>query len=198
MPIRTLKRLRWDLQDRDGRCAWICALLGWVPGAFGKRLRQRFLVPRFGAAGRDVGVHEGVRLRGAAGLRVGDRVEIGVDNFIQASGGVSLGSDVILGPGVKIWSINHRFDDPDQPVSAQGYESAPVTIGDDCWLGANVFVMPGVNLPPGCVVVACSVVGRKRYPAGCILGGAPARVIGWRRPPAGGAPPAEDDAGKGG
>jgi len=107
-------------------------------------------------------------------------VEIGVDSFLQASGGLVLGDRVITGPGTQIWTINHVFDDHTRPIAEQGYERAPVVIGDDCWLGAGVFIMPGVELPEGCVVSAHSVVACKKYPPYAILAGHPARVIGRR------------------
>ena len=54
--IKAAKRLIWDLKDPDGRFAWRCTLTGWVPGEFGKLVRRRFVVSRFGAAGRAVAV----------------------------------------------------------------------------------------------------------------------------------------------
>ena len=55
--------------------------------------------------------------------------------------------------------------------------------GRGCWLGADVFVMPGVDLPEGCVVAARSVVAKKAYPPFSILAGYPARVVGRRDVP---------------
>lgn len=91
-----------------------------------------------------------------------------------------MGSNVLLGPYTRIWTQNHNYKDPDIPVRAQGYTFRPVIIGDDVWIGANVFVMPGVVLGSGCVVSANSVVGRKEYPPRTVLAGYPARKIGAR------------------
>ena len=52
----------------------------------------------------------------------------------------------------------------------------PVTIGDDCWFGANVVVCPGVTIGSGCVIGAGSVVTRD-IPANSFAAGNPARVI---------------------
>ncbi len=176
-----LKRLYWDLKHRDTRFHHINAFLMHLPGHFGTELRGRVLPRYFAAAGEGLLVHEGVRIRGVKRLLVGSQVEIGVDNFIQASGGVTLGNDVMMGPGVKIWSINHRFDDPDRPIREQGYDYEEVTIGDHVWIGADAFIMPGVTIPEGCVISACATVAKKKYPPYALIAGSPARVIGTRK-----------------
>jgi maltose O-acetyltransferase len=90
---------------------------------------------------------------------------------------------------VKVWSVNHRFDDPDQPWLLQGWELKPVVIEDDVWLGANVFIMPGVTIGKGAIVSACAVLSRS-VPPYSLVAGNPARVVGWRKqPPAAAAPP---------
>ena len=125
-------------------------------------------------------VHSGVRIRNIHKLIVGHGVHIGEDTFIQAGGGVALGNYVMLGPGVKIWSQNHEYDERG-PVREDRYSYARVTIGDNSWIGANSFIMPGVTLPEGSIVSAGSVVGVKRYPAYSIIAGNPARVLGQRQ-----------------
>ncbi len=100
--------------------------------------------------------------------------------MIQADGVVEIGEDVLLGPGVKIWSANHGFSDPSKPIQDQPYERKKVTIGNGCWIGANSFLMPGVNLGEGCIVSAGAVVGAKDYPPYKIIAGNPARIIGAR------------------
>ena len=52
----------------------------------------------------------------------------------------------------------------------------PVTIGNDCWFGANVVVCPGVTIGDNCVIGAGSVV-TKSIPANSFAAGVPARVI---------------------
>ena len=52
----------------------------------------------------------------------------------------------------------------------------PVTIGDDCWIGANVVICPGVTIGMGCVIGAGSVVTRD-VPPDSFAAGNPARVI---------------------
>lgn len=179
--LALIKRLFWDLRDPTGRFNYRMALMRNWPGNFGMMARARYLPRHFASAGEGTVIHEGVRLRNAHRLSVGDHCDLGVDCFLQAGGGITLGNQVMLGPGVKIWSVNHRFEDPDTPIRDQSYDHDPVVIGDGCWLGANVFIMPGVNLPEGCVVSAGSVVGKKNYPPYSILLGYPARVMGRRK-----------------
>jgi acetyltransferase-like isoleucine patch superfamily enzyme len=57
------------------------------------------------------------------------------------------------------------------------FTAAPITIGDDVWIGANAILLKGVALGDGCVVAAGAVVTRGDYPAGSILAGNPAKVV---------------------
>ncbi|PID81398.1 acetyltransferase [bacterium DOLZORAL124_64_63] len=190
-----LKRVVWDLQDPIGRFNFCCWFWREYPGVAGQIIRAKVLLPYFARAGKGVIIHEGVRFRTVHKLAVGDDCELGVDSFLQAGGGITLGDRVMLGPGVKIWSVNHVFRELDVPINEQGFDEEPVRIGDDCWLGANVFVFPGVDLPRGCVVSAGSVVAKKRYPEYAILAGYPARVIGNRKTNASSSAAAAQDAG---
>ena len=54
-----------------------------------------------------------------------------------------------------------------------------ITIGRDVWLGANTVVVAGVTIGDGAIVAAGAVV-TKDVPAAAIVGGVPARVLGWR------------------
>ena len=179
--LKVLKKFYWSLKDEIGRFNYYNGILSHIPGALGFELRNKTIPKYFARCGENTIIHEGVRFRGIHKIEVGNNVELGVDSFIQASGGVILGNDVMLGPGVKIWSINHKFDDITKPIRDQGYDNLPVVIGDGVWLGANVFVLPGVTTSEGCVVAAGSVVNKKIYPAYSILSGNPCRVVGNRK-----------------
>ncbi|WP_375477350.1 acyltransferase [uncultured Jatrophihabitans sp.] len=57
------------------------------------------------------------------------------------------------------------------------FRYAPIAIGSDCFIGARSIIMPGVQIGDRCVIAAGSVVHRS-VPAGVIVGGNPARIIG--------------------
>ena len=175
-----VKRLRWDLQDRRERVSYGFWLIWQVPGVFGNLLRSRYLAPRMKRAGENLVVMAGCRFRSVEELEVGDNVNIGFDNFFQARGGLTLGNNVSTAPGVKIWTVNHEYADPDAPVVDQGHRHAAVHIGDNVFIASNAFILPGTTLPEGCIVSAGAVVGGKAYRPFSILAGNPARVIGYR------------------
>jgi acetyltransferase-like isoleucine patch superfamily enzyme len=179
--IYAFKNLFWDLKHKHGRFDYLLFFIRNLPGNFGFALRSMLVSQQFESCGRDLIVHPGVRFRNIYRITVGDRVELGVDNFLQAGGGLTIGDRSLIGPGVKIWTINHRFDDISQAIADQGYDRMPVTIGNDVWIGANAFIMPGVELGKGCIVSAGAVVSAKKYPAYSIIAGNPARVIGNRK-----------------
>ena len=120
--LELVKLLKWDLQDRDSRLFYLIFFIRNLPGRFGMALRERILKRYFKAAGSNLRIHDGVIIRNIGLLSVGKNVTLGVGNFIQAAGRITIGNDVLLGPGVKIWSVNHVFNNPDIPVREQGYE----------------------------------------------------------------------------
>lgn len=179
--IRILKEFWWAMRSPEGRVALRYTLVRDLPGSYGFLARRRALRPWLAAAGPNLRIHVGARFRNPHKLRVGENVTIGVDNFLQAAGGIAIGDHSLLGPGVKIWSANHVYADGERLIREQGFEYKAVSIGRDVWIGANAFIMPGTELGDGCIVAAGSVVGAKHYPPDKILAGNPARVIGSRR-----------------
>ena len=121
----------------------------------------------------------GVVARPGRGITVGDRTGIGDHCFFWGQGGIEIGSDVIFGPDVQIFSENHRFDDPTIPISRQGEDRRPVVIGNDCWIGGRVTILAGVHIGGGCVIGAGSLV-TKDIPPNSVAVGAPARVVRQR------------------
>ena len=111
------------------------------------------------------------------------RIEIGADCFLNrntmfaAHRKIVVGDHVMFANGCFVGDADHRFDDPDTPVTRQGFASkGPVEIGSNCWFGVNCVVTSGVTIGERCVIGANSVV-TVDLPAGTIAAGAPARVI---------------------
>lgn len=122
-----------------------------------------------GYYGRDVGV----------GLTVGSNSNIGAYCYVGCSGGIYIGDNVLISPRVSLYAENHNFDRADLPIKAQGVTRGPIVVEDDCWLASGSIVLAGVRIGTGAVVAAGAVVN-KDVPAGAIVGGVPARVIGNR------------------
>ena len=102
---------------------------------------------------------------------------------IQDDAAVTIGDDCNFGPGVSIVTPVHPMVaderrlmyNPDGTPIRLCY-AKPVTIGKDCWFGANVTVCPGVTIGDGCVIGAGAVVTRD-IPANSFAAGNPCRVI---------------------
>lgn len=122
----------------------------------------------------------GVLAELGVGIRVGDRSAIGAGSFVGGQGGVYVGDDVIMGPGVRIFSENHRHDAHDRPIRAQGEVRDAVIVERDCWIGAGATILAGVTVGTGCVVAAGAVVTRS-VPPYSVVAGVPARVVRSRR-----------------
>lgn len=178
--VYAIKRVYWDLQIRSTRFIYLQFFLCNIPGYLGLLWRRKLYMRYCKRVGKNLTVYQGVRIRNVQEMEIGDDVHIGLDVTLQAAGGIVIGDRVAFGPGSKIWTSNHRFENLDAPIMEQGYDYKPVTIGNDVWIAANVFIMPGVHIPEGTVVSAGAVVGVKKYPPYSIISGNPARVIGNR------------------
>ena len=143
-------------------------------------MREKVLRKGFKKAGENLRIHKGCRIINIEKLVVGNNVHFGVDSYVQAGGGITIGDFTEMGPGTKIWSQTHIYDDPEKQLEGAGYEYNKVSIGKNVWIGANAFIMPGVVIEDGCVVSACSLVGVKKWPPNSIIAGNPARKIGER------------------
>lgn len=90
--------------------------------------------------------------------------------YIQGGNGVHIGDDTIFAPGVKIISANHGS------TKMKGWiDSDPLRIGHRCWIGANVVILPGVQIGDDCIIGAGAVV-TKSFPSGSFILGVPGKA----------------------
>jgi acetyltransferase-like isoleucine patch superfamily enzyme len=113
------------------------------------------------------------------GLHFGDRSSIGPGGYIGCSGRVVIGNDVMMGPGVSIFSEDHDFSSTIATIKSQGVIRSFAIIEDDVWIGSGATITAGVTIGQGAVVAAGSVVTRDVAPF-TLVGGIPARVIRQR------------------
>lgn len=109
-------------------------------------------------------------------VRVGDNVFINFNAVFLDTCLTTIGSRTLVGPNVHFYSATHPLD-PALRNGTRGPEMGKqIHVGEDCWIGGNVCILPGVSIGKGSVVGAGSVV-TKSVPDFTVVAGNPARVI---------------------
>jgi acetyltransferase-like isoleucine patch superfamily enzyme len=108
-------------------------------------------------------------------LEVGENSVIGAYNWLQASGTIMIGNDVLIGPHTAIISTSHT-----KPTVLVGQRHLPlrtgsVAIGDNAWIGSHVCVLMNVSVGKRTTIGAGSVVTRN-IPADAVAFGKPCRA----------------------
>ena len=134
-------------------------------------------------------LQEGVFLQGPITFHYGIHTKIGRGTFInfnftcQDDTTVTIGEHCNFGPNVTIVTPLHPMLAAERRAIRvpDGRDlrlcwAKPVSVGNDCWLGANVVICPGVTIGDNCVIGAGSVVTRS-IPANAFAAGNPCKVI---------------------
>jgi acetyltransferase-like isoleucine patch superfamily enzyme len=114
---------------------------------------------------------------GGARIRIGSGTFLNIAVMVASLELVEIGDHCMFANGCFVSDSSHRFDDPDRPVTWQGFTSkGPTRVGDNVWCGANVVITGGVTVGERSVIGANSVVIAD-IPPFSVAAGAPARVL---------------------
>lgn len=112
----------------------------------------------------------------------GVNVRLGQDVFVNANATfidtcpIIIGARTLVGPNCTFTSGTHPID-PSVRDGTHGPElGKPIVIGEDCWIGCNVIVLPGITVGRGATIGAGSVVTRD-VPPYHVVAGNPARIL---------------------
>lgn len=132
----------------------------------------------------DVVIDAFVKLKAAGGsgdVVIGRGTVINSGCVLYTGNGITIGRNVLIAANCTLAPTNHAFDDPDRPISEQGFQPSRggILIGDDVWIGANCVLLDGATIGSGSVLGAASLL-RGSLPPLCVAVGRPAVVRGWR------------------
>ncbi len=137
--------------------------------------RHAILTELLGALGDDSWIMPRFQCDYGHLITIGSNSFLNYDAIVMDCAPVTIGNDVSIGPRAQLLTALHPVDDHE--LRRQRWETAaPITIGDNVWLGGGVIVCPGVTIGANTVVGAGSVV-TKSLPAQAFAAGNPCRVI---------------------
>lgn len=115
-------------------------------------------------------------------LIIEDNVMANYRLHIGAAKYVKIGSNTLFGSDCTVMDHSHGgykggyHSDPSIAPIKRELVSSSIVIGNNCWFGDRVFIMPGVTIGDGVVVGAGSII-TKDLPANCLAAGVPAKII---------------------
>lgn len=143
-----------------------------------KYLRRLFVKGMTDKCGKNVNIEHGAFLASGKGIEIGNNSGIGLN--CRVAGPLSIGDDVMMAPGVMIFTQNHETSDLSIPMRLQTAPKKKVTIGNDVWIGANAIILPGVTVGDGAIIAAGAIVTKDVSPY-AVVGGNPAKFIKSRK-----------------
>jgi putative colanic acid biosynthesis acetyltransferase WcaF len=119
-------------------------------------------------------VHQRARIAIPWNLILHDRACLGDRANAYSLGKIEIGARATVAQEVYLSAGSHDFDKPEMPLVA-----GKITIGEDVFIGARAFILPGITVGARSIVGACSVVTRD-IPDNVIAAGNPCRVLRTR------------------
>ena len=136
--VQGILAMRWRIRDLlwEEYFHWKMFFLMHLPGRVGSFVRKKCLgIPK---CGKNVFIMHDAWFKMTRNITIGEDVRIHNQTYIDASGGIEIGSHVGISPGVHIYSQNHGIR-KDALYYTQPYRLGKVTIEDDCWIGADPY-----------------------------------------------------------
>ena len=149
-------------------CWYVCKMVFFLSAFPWPNQLKCFVLKFFGARiGVGVKIKPRVNIHFPWKLEIGDHVWIGEEAWILNFEKIIIGSHSCISQRAFLCTGNHNYRCIDMP-----YKNSPIHIGEGAWIGAQVFLGPGVNVGKEAVVTAGSIVSRD-VPAESVYGGVP-------------------------
>jgi putative colanic acid biosynthesis acetyltransferase WcaF len=163
----------WPPGNRVARAVWeICWTVLCSPTPKPLNSWRLFWLRLFGAKIHGTPfVHPRARIEMPWNLTLHDRACLGDRANAYSLAEIEIGARATIAQEAYLCTGSHDFEQPNTPLIV-----AKITVGDDTFIGARAFVLPGVTIGARSVIGACSVVTRD-VPENVIATGNPCKVV---------------------
>lgn len=126
--------------------------------------REQIIREMVGSCGDNVRVNQPFLVDYGKNITIGNDVVVNMNCTFLDTGKITIGSKVLIGPDVKIYTAMHpkeadsRFAKDEAGNTFVVTLAAPVTIGDDVWIGGGAILLPGVTIGSHSIIGAGSIV----------------------------------------
>ena len=146
--------------------------------------KEKILTDLLGAKGKNLWITPPFYADYGNNIYFGNNCEVNMNCTFLDDNIIKIGDHALIAPNVQIYTAYHptnaslRFASPKSDGSFEfcRTQTAPVTIGNNTWIGGGVIIMPGVTIGDNVVIGAGSVV-TKNVPNNTIAYGNPCRVV---------------------
>jgi acetyltransferase-like isoleucine patch superfamily enzyme len=137
---------------------------------FGKHFTLDITAKTFSLIIRNVSFRDfcAIRLRENGKMIIGKNVFFNSFCSLTCHKSIIIGDNTIFGENVKIYDHNHKYNINNVLIKDQGFSTAPITIGNNCWIGSNVTILKGVNIGDNSVI-GCGLIVYKDVPMNSVL-----------------------------
>lgn len=140
----------------------------------GQKRHSELLREILGSVGKNANILPPFHCDYGYNIKVGDNFYANYNFIVLDVAPVTIGNNVFIAPNVAIYTAGHPIH---YKARNSMYEyGIPIEIGDNCWIGGNTVICPGVKIGSGSVIGAGSVVV-KDVPDNVVAAGNPCRVI---------------------
>lgn len=151
-------------------------------------LKRKEAYTKFFNAGKDLHVQYNVEIRREhfifGKISIGNNVILARNADIDYTGDITIEDNVNVSESVKILTHEHEIDFCQRDALRHGAINTPIVIRDNVGIGARAIIMPGVDEIGRGAMISTGAIVKKRVPPYAIVMGNPARVVGFRYPPA--------------
>jgi len=138
------------------------------------KYRKQLLKELLGKTGDKIYIEPSLKVDYGINIEVGENFYMNYDCVILDGARVKIGDNCMIAPKVQIYTAYHPLN-ADERNSGREL-AAPITIGDNVWIGGGAIINPGITIGNN-VVIASGAVVTKDFQDDVVIGGNPAKII---------------------